>query len=97
MLNMVDHSNDNGLDVDADNASLGHVVDVEGQVNSDANSYRSLGPGSSPLCRLLSERSTQNCVESGYVGSGGYVVPLHQTSIVPGHSIEGTGEVHSVT
>ena len=73
----IDYALDNDIDIK-------NVMDVH---NSEGESYRSLGPGCSTLCRFLSEHATQILLESGHVGHSGYVTPLHQLSIVPGHTI----------
>ena len=39
----------------------------------------------------LAEHTSNICVESGYVGNAGYVTPLHQISVVPGHTINRVG------
>ena len=91
VLNMVEDGDNNEVDEIMHNAGLGGIGNMQEHLDPDGEAYRCLGPGSSPLCRLLSERGTQNCVETGYIGSTGYVVPLHQISIVPGHTIERIG------
>lgn len=87
-MNMMEENDIEGLDEVAYDVDLG---DIGESLNSGQGNYRSLGPGSSPLCRFLSERDTQDCVESGYVGSTNYVIPLHQISIVPGHTMSCIG------
>jgi len=97
ILNVMEGGDGNEGSEDIDNICLGETIDMQYQLNSDGESYRSLGPGSSPLCRFLAEHSTQNCVENGYVGSGGYVIPLHQVSMVPGHTVGRVGVCNTGT
>ncbi len=92
ILQLEDNNNDYAVFDDVINdLNLGGVNDVIDNMALDGVNYRSLGPGTSPLCRLMEEHTTNICVESGYVGNVGYVVPLHQISIVPGHTTNRIG------
>ena len=97
ILYVMEGGNGNEISEDIDNICLGETIDMQYQLNSEGESYRSLGPGSSPLCRFLAEHGTQNCVENGYVGSKGYVIPLHLISIVPGHTVSRVGVCNTGT
>ena len=61
VLNMVEGGNNdnNEIDRDVDEMHLGNTISMQYQLDSDGENYRSLGPGSSPLCRFLSEHGTR--------------------------------------
>ena len=87
ILGMVEDDDLKDKDKAAYDIGLGDINDIRENINSDDENHISLGSGTSPLCRLLSELGTHNCIENGYVGNIGYVIPLHQISIVPEHTI----------
>lgn len=91
ILDMLEGDNIKDEDEAVHDISLGDINDIKENINYDGENHRSIGFGTLPLCRLLSEHGTQNCIESGYVGDTGYVIPLHQIPIVPEHTMTRIG------
>jgi hypothetical protein len=75
-INNGDNDDSRGLGDVIDDFNLGDLNDIIDNMALDGANYRSLGPGTSPLCRLMTKHAANNtCVESGYVGNTGYIIP----------------------
>jgi RNA polymerase Rpb2, domain 6 len=92
-----DEEHDDGLDCvymdniddgdgDQDVGSIARLGNIGHSLTPDTMSYRHLGPGSCVLSRYIGEYRTGSPIETGFLGDQRYVIPLHLSSIVPGHS-----------